>query len=286
MNIDQLIDAKNKFAFVNKTFRWMGPKYRSKELYYLLGSIGSVKNITENTNKRVHYFVWPELTNNTFNSDEFKFGHESNMHSYAKYCEIEQFKNDPVFPRIYQRRKYQNFNLGFTYHLSLDDIRVDIDTIKSSVITIFYSQYVASLNEKIAFEISKKIPFLINHFPITLRKKCLTKYNASFLYLDKTLTNQNLKRDIIYENGNYFHSLDPDEKRILELIEAAIFSKKHNLPNLVDNLKKIQILNLDFSLMHDKKIFDSIWLRYKRLLSEKDPLILAAHKKKILDLVP
>ena len=38
--------------------------------------------------------------------------------------------------------------------------------------------------------------------------------------------------------------------------------------------------------MHDKKIFDSIWLRYKSLLNEQDPLILAAHKKKVLDLVP
>ena len=37
-----------------------------------------------------------------------------------------------------------------------------------------------------------------------LRKKCLTKYNPLFLYLDKTLRNQNLKRDVIYENGSYF----------------------------------------------------------------------------------
>ena len=184
------------------------------------------------------------------------------------------------------QKKNQSLSIDFTSHLSLAHLRYEIDRIKSSIITIFYSQKIASLDEKTAFEISKKIPFLVNHFPVMLRKKCLTKYNPLFLYLDKTLTNQNLKRDVIYENASYFNYLDPDEKRILELIEAAIFSKKFNLPNLVKNLKKIQILNLDFSLMHDKKIFDSIWLRYKSLLNEKDPLILAAHKKKILDLVP
>ena len=119
-----------------------------------------------------------------------------------------------------------------------------------------------------------------------LRKKCLKKYNPLFIYLDKTFINQRLKKDIIYKNGIYFNFLDYDEKRILDLIEAAIFSKKNNLPSLVENLNKIQILNLDFSLMHDKNIIDSIWLRYKSLLNEKDPLILAAHKKKILDLVP
>ena len=285
MDIKQLINAKNKFKLANKTFCWMGPKYRSKELKYMLGSIGSINNITENTNKRIHYFVWPELSNNTYNSDESYWRHERNMHSYSKYCDDEQNKIIPSFPREFSK-KNQSLSIDFTSHLSLAHLRYEIDRIKSSIITIFYSQKIASLDEKTAFEISKKIPFLVNHFPVMLRKKCLTKYNPLFLYLDKTLTNQNLKRDVIYENASYFNYLDPDEKRILELIEAAIFSKKFNLPNLVKNLKKIQILNLDFSLMHDKKIFDSIWLRYKSLLNEKDPLILAAHKKKILDLVP
>lgn len=285
MDIEQLIEAKNKFKLAHKTFCWMGPEYRSKELHYLLGSIGSVKNITENTNKRVHYFVWPELSNETYNSDESYWGHERNMYTYTKYCESEQNEVISGFPRTYSR-KNQSLGIDFTSHFSLAHLRYEIDRIKSSIVTIFYSQNIASLDEKTAFEISKKLPFLINHFPVMLRKKCLTKYNPLFLYLDKTLTNQNLKRDLIYENGSYFQSLEPEEKRILELIEAAIFSKKYNLPNLVENLKKIQILNLDFSLMHDKKIFDSIWLRYKSLLNEKDPLILAAHKKKILDLVP
>ena len=285
MDIDQLIEAKNKFKLAHKTFCWMGPEYRSKELHYLLGSIGSVKNITENTNKRVHYFVWPELSNKTYNSDESYWGHESNMHTYTRYCDSEQNKNNSGFPRTYSRTN-KSLSIDFTSHFSLAHLRYEIDRIKSSIVTIFYSQYIAFLDEKTAFEISKKLPFLVNHFPVMLRKKCLTKYNPLFLYLDKTLTNQNLKRDVIYENGSYFSFLDPDEKRILELIEAAIFSKKYNLPNLVKNLKKIQILNLDFSLMHDKKIFDSIWLRYKSLLNEKDPLILAAHKKKVLDLVP
>ena len=90
MDIDQLIEAKNKFKLAHKTFCWMGPEYRSKELHYLLGSIGSVKNITENTNKRVHYFVWPELSNKTYNSDESYWGHERNMYTYTKYCESEQ----------------------------------------------------------------------------------------------------------------------------------------------------------------------------------------------------
>ena len=285
MDIDQLIEAKNKFKLAHKTFCWMGPEYRSKELHYLLGSIGSVKNITENTNKRVHYFVWPELSNETYNSDESYWGHESNMHTYTRYCDSEQNKSNSGFPRTYSRTN-KSLSIDFTSHFSLAHLRYEIDRIKSSIVTIFYSQNIASLDEKTAFEISKKLPFLINHFPVMLRKKCLTKYNPLFLYLDKTLTNQNLKRDVIYENGSYFSFLDPDEKRILELIEAAIFSKKCNLPNLVKNLKKIQILNLDFSLMHDEKILDLIWLRYKSLLNEQDPLILAAHKKKVLDLVP
>ena len=285
MDIDQLIEAKNKFKLAHKTFCWMGPEYRSKELLNLLGSIGSVKNITENTNKRVHYFVWPELSNKTYNSDESYWGHESNMHTYTRYCDSEQNKINSGFPRTYSRTN-KSLGIDFTHHLSLAHLRYEIDRIKSSIITIFYSQYIAFLDEKTAFEISKKIPFLVNHFPVMLRKKCLTKINPLFLYLDKTLTNQNLKRDVIYENGSYFCCLDPDEKRILELIEAAIFSKKHNSPNLIKNLKKIQILNLDFSLMHDEKILDLIWLRYKSLLNEKDPLILAAHKKKVLDLVP
>ena len=58
----------------------------------------------------------------------------------------------------------------------------------------------------------QKIPFLVNHFPVMLRKKCLTKYNPLFLYLDKTLTNQNLKRDVIYENGSYFNFWNQKKK--------------------------------------------------------------------------
>ena len=266
MDIEQLLEAKSKFEFANKTFCWMGGN-PPRELNYLLGSIGCIKNITKK-NERVNYFVWSHLTNSLYNSDECYLERQSNMHVNKKYREY------VIHPR------------GSTNHLSLDDLEYEVDRVKSYIVKIFNSQYRPSLNEKTAFEICQKIPFLVNYFSVKLRKKCIKKYNPLIIYLDKTFVNQRLKKDVIYKNGIYFHFLDYDEKKILDLIEAAIFSKKNNLPNLVENLKKIQILNLDFSLMHDKKIFESIWLRYKSLLNEKDPLILAAHKKGILDLVP
>ena len=266
MDIEQLLEAKSKFEFANKTFCWMGQN-PPRELNYLLGSVGYIKNITKKQ-KGANYFVRAHLTNDTDNSNECYLERKINMHVNKKY------------------RDYEIFGSNLISYLYIGDLEYEVDRIKSYILKIFNSQYSPSLNEKTAFEICQKIPFLVNHFSVKFRKKCLKKYNPLLIYLDKTFINQRLKKDVIYKNGMYFNFLDYDEKKILELIEAAIFSKKNNLPNLVENLKKIQILNLDFSLMNDKKIFDSIWLRYKRLLSEKDPLILAAHKKKILDLVP
>ena len=266
MDIDQLLEAKSKFKFANKTFCWMGGN-PPRELNYLLGSIGCIKNITKK-DKRVNYFVWSHLTNSLYNSNECYLEGQINMHVNKKY------------------RAYAIYGSNLTSHLSIADLEYEVDRIKSYIVKIFNSQYRPSLDERTAFEICQKIPFLVNHFSVKLRKKCLKKYNPLLMYLDKTFVNQRLKKDIIYKNGIYFNFLDNEEKRILDLIEAAIFSKKNNSPSLVENLNKIQILNLDFSLMHDKNIIDSIWLKYKSLLNEKDPLILAAYKKKILDLVP
>ena len=90
MDIDQLIEAKKNLNLPIKLF--IGWVQSIKELMYLLGSIGSINNISEKPNKRVHYFVWPELSNKTYNSDESYWGHESNMHTYTRYCASEQNK--------------------------------------------------------------------------------------------------------------------------------------------------------------------------------------------------
>ena len=127
-----------------------------RELNYLLGSIGCIKNITKK-NKRVNYFVWSHLTNSLYNSNECYLERQINMHVNKKY------------------RNYAIYGSNLTSHLSIADLEYEVDRIKSYIVKIFNSQYRSSLDEKTAFEICQKIPFLVNHFCVKLRKKCLKK---------------------------------------------------------------------------------------------------------------